>query len=266
MAVAAASPLAFAQQARGAGDWPGLHHYSRHNNDVFAAAINPAALASCPGFTAGLYAERKFMLKELTYYTLAAALAARSGGWGMHLHQFAPGSYRQTEAGLGYGRKLGAADLGISFHYRSVNIAGYDKNTTLLAGIGSIWRVSPGVQAGFSIYYPASGKQGREKAGYTYRLGLGCDISEQVLLAGEVLKEEAKPTDIRAGITYKPAAACMLMAGVHAGAARPYAGVAWQWNDWRIQVVVKYQAALGLTSALGFSFTGHTKQNKDEVK
>jgi hypothetical protein len=267
LAVAAASTHAPAQRLRGGADWPGLGQYSRHFTDVFSSVNNPAALALATRFTVGLYAERRFMLKELTYYTLAAALPAPKAAWGMQLHHVASGSYRQTEAGIACAKKLGAMNLGISFHYQSVSIAGYSKSSALIAGIGSSWRVTKDVQTGLSVYFPAGGKPaGVDKIGYAYRIGMGYEVSAQVLLAFEVLQEESRPADTRLGLRYRPAPACTIISGIHTATTQPYAGFGFTWYNCHLQVVVKYHAMLGLTSALGFSYSRPDKNDLHETK
>jgi len=55
--------------------------YSSNQNDPFAFTGNQAALAKTTSAGVGLWAERRFMLTEISVYSAAAAIPTRMGSY-----------------------------------------------------------------------------------------------------------------------------------------------------------------------------------------
>src|SRR5947209_8265524 len=99
-----------------------LPAFSRYHAEVYSFCYNQAVLASLKTFTAAVYGERRYLMKELGQYSISLALPVPSGSFGIQTDYFGNASYHETQCGLAYGRKLGGhVALGIQFNYLSTS-------------------------------------------------------------------------------------------------------------------------------------------------
>ncbi len=88
--------------------------------DYWSAQNNPAGLGSISRWSFGLTAEQKFLIKELSSYTLVAALAAGSGSFGLNFNYLGWSAYKEMQAGFSYGRKFSKSfQAGLRLNYLS---------------------------------------------------------------------------------------------------------------------------------------------------
>jgi hypothetical protein len=224
--------------------------YSRLFTDAFSIAHNPAALASIEMFTAGVYSERRFMLPDVTYGFLAIALPLSKDGAGMQVNYLRAGAYTQSEIGIAYAKKLGQVDLGVKFSYHKLAVQGYGSEGNLIADIGSSWHITDNLHAGVNLYNPV----GAKSLSYVYTAGLGYEVSKQVLLSTEIIKEENKPPNIFMAVHYEPAARVLLQAGIATATAQPYLSMGFQLSSCRIVLSVNYHSQLGFSPALALMY------------
>lgn len=224
--------------------------YSPLNVDAFSAARNPAALASVQVFSAGIYSARHFMLPDIRHGFLAAAFPLMKGGAGIQLNYLKSGAYTQSEIGIAYAKKLGRADLGIKFNYHKLSVLGYGSAGSAVIDIGSIWHVTDDLHAGVNFYNPV----GAKKLSAVYTAGLGYDVSAQVLLCTEIIKEENKPPNIVVVVQYKPVARVLLQAGIATATAQPYLSAGFRLGAYQIQFCISYHAQLGFSPAFALMY------------
>ena len=99
--------------------------YSTHFLDAFSFLSNPACLGSVKGFSSGILTERKWMLKELDSYALAATTMVGGSGLGISLQRSGDASYKEQAMELAYGKNLGRLEIGIRFNYLRDQAAAY---------------------------------------------------------------------------------------------------------------------------------------------
>ena len=110
----------------------GFGAYSNHHLDVFSFESNQATLAKLNHASAGIYGEKRFFLKELSFYDVAAVIPTRSGNFGLDARYYGFADYNETQLGLAYGRNLGSQiDVGVQFNYYGVRVAGYGNASTI---------------------------------------------------------------------------------------------------------------------------------------
>jgi hypothetical protein len=230
--------------------------YSQKFTDAFSVSANPASLVSYEVFTAGIRVDQKYLLAGIKHYVLAAGFPVGKDGIGLLLNHLALGAYHQSEIGIGYAKKLGQVDLGVKFNYHKISVPAYGKAAALIIDIGSIWHIADNLHAGVHLYNPTNAKAGRsgERVGYFHKIGLGYEVSEQVLISAELTKEEGKPVNLNAGFHYQPAPQFIVQAGIATANAQPYGGFGIQWRTWRIMMNVNYHNQLGFSPALSFSY------------
>lgn len=221
--------------------------YSVRFADAFSMINNPASLICYRSFTAGMYAQRRFMLPEPVQYIIAAAYPFANAGIGMHVNYLRSGAYRQSEAAIAYAKKLGKIDLGARFNYHSVSAAGYGSANAVVIDVGSIWHLTDDLHAGMHVYNPVG-----SNLRYRYSAGFGYEVSDQVLLSAQVSKTEDKPASIHAGVHYQPVEKLIMQAGI--AATEPFLAAGYQLKSWRLLVSVSYHTQLGCSPTLMFIF------------
>ena len=238
--------------------YPSLHAYSSQFRDAFPFRSNSAALAGIDRFSAGVYSERRFLLEELSSYAFAAAMPTSSGNFGIKGDYFGGQLYKETALGFAYGRNLGPkASVGIGFDYVSVNAPGYGSASALTFDAGAIFHLTDQLQAGIQAYNPVGmkmGKTGEEKLPALYSAGLGYDVSPQLYIGAEAVKEEDHPLSVNAGMHYSFAEKLIARAGISSATSVYYIGFGVQVKNFRVDVAASFHPYLGTTPGLLFIY------------
>jgi hypothetical protein len=227
--------------------------YSSVNKDAFSFTANQASLALNKNFSAGFYAERRFLLAELSYYQLALAVPTSSGNFGLTGKYFGNAGFNETSAGLAYARTLGQFDFGIQFNYYQVKIAGYGNGSTVNFEAGGILHVNEQFQTGVHVYNPTGahiGKSNEEQLPFIYSFGLGYDVSEKFFIGAEIQKEEDQPVNANIGLQYSFEKKLFARAGISTATASFYLGAGFLWNEFRIDVTASIHPTLGTTPGM----------------
>lgn len=250
------SSLAHAQNLRHSIDltYTRLTAYSNAFADAFSFAGNQAALASAKKFSAGVYSERRFLLKELSAYSAAAVLPTASGNFGFKGDYFGGQAYNESSLGLAYARALGnKAAVGVQFNYTGLKAAGYGSASTLNFDAAALFHLTPQLNAGLHVYNPVAvgwGKNELEKLPSVYAMGLGYDVSPQVYFGAEAEKVEDQPIGINAGLHYELAEKLIARVGVRSATAVYYFGFGVKWKTVRLDATASVHPYLGLTPGL----------------
>jgi hypothetical protein len=232
--------------------------YSQHFTDPFSFVNNQAALSRVRNISAGIYSERRFMLRDLEQVSMAVAFPCMRGGAGIAADYTGFAGYSQTQAGIAYGRPLGEKiDLGIQFNYHHLGIAGYGGTGALNIEIGTILHLTNKIQAGYHIYNLVGGKFGRnsgEKLASIYTFGLGYEASEKLFIASEIIKEEDQPVNMNVSIHYAFVKQFFIRAGISSATGSYFAGAGISWKNTRLDLASGWHPQAGLTPSLLFIF------------
>ncbi|HEY0677613.1 MAG TPA: hypothetical protein VGD17_04970 [Chitinophagaceae bacterium] len=226
--------------------------YSRKFTDAFSITGNPASLVSYEKFTAGIYSGRLYMLKELKHAILAGGFPLANSGAGFLVNHLSIPGFQQSEAAIGYAKQLGSIDIGVRFGYHRIGVPAYGSKGGITFGIGSSWHVTDDLHAGLQILNPSVGRAEENiyKTSHSYRAGLGYEVSGQVLLGGEINKEEDKPAEVSLAMQYQPVARVLLRAGIAVMTGEPNLDVGFSWNQWRLIVSMGYHVRLGASPGM----------------
>lgn len=209
---------------------PTVSAYSRQSN-ISCLNFNQALLAKFNRPSVAVYSERKFLLKELSLYHLAANLTTHAGNFGLSAGYFGFTDYNETYAGLSYARKLGdRIDAGVRFRYRQSSV-GYDA--------GVIIHLTDQFNAGFQVTDLS-----------LYRFGIGYDVSENFSAGIEIEKEEDQPVNISAGFQYNFLQQIFIQAGISTAASLLYTAFGYSWRSVRIDCSFSFHVVLGITPGL----------------
>ncbi|MGH2553395.1 MAG: hypothetical protein ACRDEB_06735 [Chitinophagaceae bacterium] len=243
-----------------AAGYTGLGAYSIHHADVFSFTANQASLAQLKNGSAGVYAERRFLLSELNNYTAVIGLPTSSGNFGLKANYSGFSEYNETQLGVAYGRKLGSKmDIGAQFNYHGIRIAGYGNASSISFELGALLHVTEQLHAGVHINNPVGGKFGKdqqEKLSYIYSFGLGYEASEKFLVSVEIEKEEDQPVNVNAGVQYKFLPQLLARVGLSSATSTAWAGVGLSLSSFRLDITAGYHPQLGITPGLLFLFNG----------
>ncbi len=249
-----------------AAGYTGAGAYSVHHVDVFSFTANQGSLAQLKNSAAGVYAERRFLLSELTHYSAVIGLVTNSGNFGIKANYSGFSDYNETQLGLAYGRKLGSKlDLGAQFNYNGIRIAGgYGNASAVSFEFGTIFHVSEKLHAGFHVNNPVGGKFGKnqeEKLSSVYGFGIGYDASEKFLVSVEIEKEEDQPVNVNAGVQYKFIEQLLVRAGMSSATSSAWLGLGVTLKSFRLDITSGYHPELGITPGVLMLFNFNSKQH-----
>jgi hypothetical protein len=234
--------------------YTGIGAYSKNFTDAFSASSNQALLAELQSPAAGIYGERRFMLKELGSYVAAIVLPAVSGGFGIAINYFGGQNFSISQAGIGYGRKLSdRIDLGVQFNYNNIKLAGYGSSSNVNFELGTLWQITDKCYWGIHVYNPAGGRFGkdkREKLASIYRTGIGYEASDLFFVSAEIAREEDQPVNVNIGLQYRFTPVFLARAGLSTGSSSYFFGLGLKWKVCRMDVVSTYHPQLGFTPGL----------------
>jgi hypothetical protein len=238
--------------------YPGLGAYSNDHQDVFSFHANQAALAKINYLSAGIYGEKRFLLRELSLYNISVALPTHSGNFGLDARYYGFSDYNEAQLGLAYGRNLGSkADVGIQFNYYGVKIPGYGTSSAVNFEIGTILHLTDNLNAGFHAYNPMGGrfgKDGQEKLASAYSVGFGYDPSKKFFFSVEIEKQEGLPVNVKAGLQYEFISQVLARAGISTNNSVIYIGIGLPWRSFRLDATAAYHPQLGITPGLMIIF------------
>lgn len=227
---------------------PSIGVYSRNFAEVFAANRNAAALAGIKKHTAGVYAERRFMLKEMSGYALNAALPVTSGTIGVHIEQFGFRLYKEQLFSAGYAMPLGKKlSAGIHMDYGMQHAPQYSQ-TFMMAEAGLLWQLAERLTIGANVVNPTG------KGLKLYTLGVGYEPSSQVLIEAEWRKEEGQPLITWVDGIYRPLRRFWLLGGFATQPVYQFAGVGFLLRNMRISITGSHHQLLGFTPGIAFTW------------
>ena len=234
--------------------YPRLTGYSSLQADALSFTANSSALASVKKFSVAAYGERRFLLQDLNYYSLALVLPAAGSSFGIRANMFGGTLYRETSFALAYARSLGERfKSGVQFHLYHINMAGYGRAPAITAEAGFLYRLTDQWTIGFNAYNPAGvwlGKNRTERLPAVYSLGLGFDPSGKLYLGFELCKEENQPVDFRAGLQYAFHERFLARAGLSSSSSAFCMGVGTRLGLLRVDATASLHPQAGLTPGI----------------
>jgi hypothetical protein len=231
-----------------------LPAYSSQFSDAFSFGGNLGSLGARQSFSAGIYMERRFMLKELGSFSGAVVLPTGSGNFGWKGDYFGSTAYNESSVGLAYAREMGSKFLlGVQFNYFSLKAAGYGRSSAIGVDAGILLRISSQLATGLQVSNPVSAtwaKEGAERVPAIYKAGLGYDVSKQVFIGLEAEKVEDQPIGVNAGLHYAVAEKLIARAGVRSAAQLYYLGFGVGLKHFRVDVTVSVHPYFGTTPGM----------------
>lgn len=236
----------------------GVGAYSTRHTDVFSFLANPASLTQTKHTAAGISSARKFMLSELGDYAIAGNLHAGPGTFGLALLYTGDAAYKEMQAGLAYGRKLGTGiSLGVQLNYSSTGVAaGYGKYSAMHGAVGLIMHITPQLHAGIHVSglsAPGKNKQTVQPSP-SFKIGAGFEPSSGLLITATINKKMYEPVHMSAAVQYLPVKRLLIRLGLESQTASWFTGAGFYKGNIRIDVFAYYHPQLGFTPGMSLIF------------
>jgi len=206
---------------------------------------------------AGIFGERRFSLRGLSFYQLAFVLPTSSGNFGLSAGYFGSSSYNESRLGLAYARNLGKIDLGVQFNYLNIQTWGYGRAPAVNFEAGALLHVTSQFETGIHIYNPMRvtiGKNSEEKLPFIYSFGLGYDVSEKFFIGTEIEKAEDQPLNVNAGYQYSFDEKLFTRAGISSATSTFYLGLGFLLHELRIDATASLHPNLGITPGIALLY------------
>lgn len=215
--------------------------YSRRFQQVASAAYQPAGLSCLRAFTAGIYAEQRFLLKEIPLYQAMAAIPAGAGAFGLQLARLGSSAYYRQQVGFAYGLRLGQkAGLGLQGSYLTEVASGYGSRSGVAVTGGLLWHAGEQWHTGIRISHSQPGTT-------VYSAGIGFEASSAFLLSAEIGKADNETAWLKATASYRIVPPLALQWGFATCAPFQHAGITIHWHMLQIMFAAGFHPQLGIT-------------------
>ncbi|MCX6243507.1 MAG: hypothetical protein NTU98_02285 [Bacteroidetes bacterium] len=236
--------------------------------DGWSVFNNQAGLAWCRRFSAGIYFENRFLLKELSLKAIGVTIPAGRGAFGISFQHFGFSLYSEMNAGIGYGLRLGKSfSAGVRIGWLRLHISdGFTDQNLVSVDVGLQFRASErlwmGLHAANPVPYKVSSIS-NEQLPTVIRLGLSWKMTGNLCSDIEVEKNLTQKPVLRAGIDYRPVKAFSIRIGFLSNPATFTFGAGIEAGNLEFDLASSYHMVLGYSpqASLIWSF-GKTKNKK----
>lgn len=222
-------------------------------SDVWGSQHNQANLAFLSQYSAGIYYENKFNLKETALKSLAAALPlGKTGSFGLTATQFGYTNYTESKYGLAYARKLAEHfSAGVQINYNSLRIGDiYGRRQTFTVEFGIRARLIEPLTLGAHIYNLSRSQLNSYASEYIptiLRVGLEYRFSKAVFMLAESETTIQNKTNIKTGIEYGIREKFFLRAGINTQPFMASFGAGYKQKMLHIDLAAAYHQVLGFS-------------------
>lgn len=244
-----------------------LSNASTTLSDVWSYHHNPAALASLKQLEIGLAYENRYLLREFQNQAFALAIPIRKGVFsvGGQFHGFE--LYRTQRIGLGYSLQLTEKmAAGVQMNYQGIRIDQYGNTGTVTGELGFLADISSQVKLGFSVYNLGRNEAipGTNDRYSTFmRLGLGYQVSKQVLALIEAEKEIESRLRVKGAIEYQLSTPFFLRLGAAVNPVEISGGFGYHIKKtFKIDIGSAWHQQLGWSPHVSFSYALKSKSDE----
>lgn len=228
--------------------------------DVWSVHNNQAGLAYLNGFTAGVYYENRFMIKELGLKSAAFAVPVRTGAFGINVTNFGYTNYSQNKYNLSYAQAFGKKfSIGVGMDYMTTKIGeGYGSKGVFVAEIGLLAKPLKGLTIGAHLFNPSHvqlADYNNERVPTIIRLGLNYNFSNRVIVAIEDQKDISEKNIFKIGVEYMVVKEFYLRAGVSTNPNITSFGFGINLKHIKLDASANYHQVLGVSPQLGLLYS-----------
>jgi hypothetical protein len=237
-----------------------LGAYTPSFNDAFTFNNNPALLGNATHFSAGMYSEKLFYIKEFNSVLVNIAIPANHAGFGVSASWSGTTDYSSSLITLGYGKMLGTKmNVGVLFNRYNLHISGYGNLTSVNYKLSAMIHFSNDFHAGISLSNAkniAADKTNTIPLPAVFTMGFGYIVSSLCFTTIQVEKKQSEPVNISAGIHYAFDKKLFARAGFNSSTSVYFTGAGFQWHSATIVLIMSVHPVLGITPGIEFLFQG----------
>jgi hypothetical protein len=237
-------------------------------SDVWSTHHNQAGLAFMRRIALGATYENRFLIKDLSIKSAAAAIPIKYGTIGLSIRNFGYSLYRENKYNLSFAKAFGDKfAAAIAFNYLTTKIAeGYGNSTSFVGEIGLQAKPFTDLTIGAHLYNPTRtmlSKRLADRIPTIIRLGANYNLSKKVILAVETEKDLSKKTVFKAGVEYAVVKEFYLRMGIASNPALSSFGFGIHLKNFNLDLAANYHQVLGITPQLSlvYQFTEKTRLN-----
>jgi hypothetical protein len=253
--------ITFAQINDPAGARPaGMANSALTFTDIWSIYHNQAGIAHLEHLQAGAFYENRFLVNELAYAGFAVASPLGGGSIGLSYGGFGYSVYRESKVGLAYAMKLGdrlSAGVQLNYQHVRINADNYGARGVLTAELGVQMQLSERVTAAAHVFNPTNTQLTEfdgERLPAALRIGLGYQISEEVLAAAEAEKDIDNQALFRAGIEYHPVDIFYLRLGASSSPNLFSFGLGFKFDQFSFDLAASYHSFLGYSPQASLTY------------
>jgi hypothetical protein len=228
-------------------------------NDVWAYHHNPAALIGIKNLSFGVSYENRFLLKELQSQGFVVAYPFKRSVFSIGGQTFGYTNFRTYRSGFGYALALtDFLSIGVQLNYHLVRLPqAYGRHQTVTAEFGAMAKITDNWHFGFSILNLTRNElSSYQEDRYTtaLRLGTRYEVSNKVLILGEIEKNVDFPIRFKSGVEYEPAKNIYVRGGFGTAPIEFSFGFGYHWKGiYKLDLGSAYQQIIGWSPNLSFT-------------
>lgn len=230
---------------------------SRYKNLAVIDTDDPATHVFNSKLRVVVAAENKYLIEELSLFAINALFPIAGYAVAVNAKLLGTGPFKESQFGISIGRSLGRLILNIQFNYHRISIGNYGGDRAVTGGVSLGGFINEKLFVSCLISNPAGGKfrtNKIEKIASAFQMHLLYLISNSIILATTISKEEKQRASVRTSLLYKMSERIDAMLGIETTKSGPFAGLTWSLQDLRISFAASYSYPLGFTPALRLSY------------
>jgi hypothetical protein len=221
-------------------------------------------------YSAGIYFENRFLLKDLSLKAMALTIPSGKGAFGISFRYFGFSLYSEMNAGIAYGMRLTKRfSTGIQVDYRRLHIAdGFKDNSVFSCEIGLQYRATDHLWIGLHVANPVPVKLSavtNERLPALMRFGVSWRITAGLQSDLEVEKDLVHKPVLKAGLEYRPAKKLVIRIGLLTNPATFTFGAGLDLGNLQFDIASSYHFVLGYSPQASLTYIfGKNKKNRNE--
>ena len=220
--------------------------------DFWSIQNNPAGMANYPFISGGFSYENRFLLKELSFYNMAAIMPLKIGTFGLSYSRFGFENYNENKIGVAYARAFGPhLKIGLKLDYLIFKFSkNYSKRRNATFELGLQSDIIDNLCVGVYIFNPINVKMKtlhNQRVPVVFRFGFSYKITNDFLAVSEVEYDSDKKMNYRIGLEYNTLKDFYIRVGVYTNPATACFGVGYTLHKFVIDVSASMNQFTGIS-------------------
>lgn len=237
----------------------GMGYAAVAGNGLWSVCNNPAGMAFTNGLRAGIYAENRFLLPDLTTGTIAITFGSRPGTFGGYVNHFGGVLYSELKAAAGYARKFGKRlAAGVLINYMGITQAeGYGNKGLVSFEVGLMCRPDDKWSVGVHLLNPVPisiSDDGNEKLPVVFRAGFSRMFAKKAEVTAEIESASHEKAVARIGLEYIVHRSFFLRTGFVSNPQTVTAGIGLAFGNLHIDLGSSWQPVLGYSAQISIEY------------